>query len=829
MTANKKEVWSRRITGWKACATFLVLALLAVVRADTGSGLSGNISVDTRTLTMTGLVVTGPSSLPWGSQAAYTATLSYSGAAAQDVTAECAWSVTGGPKVSNWWEQPAMGGNVLTPGVASSTPLMVTASVTRNNGRIVSAPFPVTVTESNGMNVGIGLVWPTQSGPVYVRTDAGGFVWRIAAVASGLAADKQGVTFQWTLNGQALATGKNLDTEFTGTSGTRQLSVLATDTQGRTGQAIRELVFDAPPVVNEPPTQIKAADPKFGDVLNETGGTFGFDSLKTPNGLIVLTHGIYQDGYVDWLQEMAVSIRTRLTNEGKPLPNIMVFDWGSRSNPSKSSGFDAAHDRALQSAKSALTGIPILISDVFVGFFADIILVRPDAQSEGQELADWIRTEITNGHIVAGQKIHLIGHSAGGFVVGEAGWQLRNLCTNLRVTMLDTPIPYFNHVWRFPAAGRKLDRYVSSVLGAIEWPVTWGSSIEGDYDNYRVLVNASPLAGPLIPTIAAHSYSHEWYQGMVPGGAAGSEGFGWSPLLQPPSFAPSAAPGKEGTAATLAPVETTVPITGFTTFGSATSDATGFVLTEGASQNAGVTRAAFTFPAGTHSLRFSFRFTTPGDGDFLSVSFGDNPPIFIGKDMPLSRDGELTTDVPVEDIGSQQGDLVFRLVSRGSQNAVMTVHGIVAVTVEDADQDGLTNAQEVALGTNPMKADTDGDGISDAAEVNIYHTNPLLADTDGDGVPDGVEIAAGTDPKNPASRFAITSATFGPTGFTLQWPALTTRSYRVLRSATPGFLSYDVIGFALPGVSPVMTFTDTTVQPGVTPQMFYKIQIEPQP
>ncbi|MCQ8891738.1 leucine-rich repeat domain-containing protein, partial [Pseudoalteromonas carrageenovora] len=53
----------------------------------------------------------------------------------------------------------------------------------------------------------------------------------------------------------------------------------------------------------------------------------------------------------------------------------------------------------------------------------------------------------------------------------------------------------------------------------------------------------------------------------------------------------------------------------------------------------------------------------------------------------------------------------------------------------DYDGDGLTNLEEMTLGTNPQSSDTDGDGLTDSQEITLG-TNPALSDSDNDGVSD---------------------------------------------------------------------------------------------
>ncbi len=76
----------------------------------------------------------------------------------------------------------------------------------------------------------------------------------------------------------------------------------------------------------------------------------------------------------------------------------------------------------------------------------------------------------------------------------------------------------------------------------------------------------------------------------------------------------------------------------------------------------------------------------------------------------------------------------------------------VGATAVDSDSDGLTNAEEADLGTDPHDPDTDDDTLTDGAEVHQHETNPLDEDTDHDLLHDGEEVNEHhTDPVDPDS------------------------------------------------------------------------------
>jgi YD repeat-containing protein len=75
---------------------------------------------------------------------------------------------------------------------------------------------------------------------------------------------------------------------------------------------------------------------------------------------------------------------------------------------------------------------------------------------------------------------------------------------------------------------------------------------------------------------------------------------------------------------------------------------------------------------------------------------------------------------------------------------------LVATNVQGSSTPFLTQGNSFAVvGASAASVDSDGDGLSDLQEIMIG-TDPFNPDTDGDGFSDGVEVASGSDPLNPA-------------------------------------------------------------------------------
>ena len=68
----------------------------------------------------------------------------------------------------------------------------------------------------------------------------------------------------------------------------------------------------------------------------------------------------------------------------------------------------------------------------------------------------------------------------------------------------------------------------------------------------------------------------------------------------------------------------------------------------------------------------------------------------------------------------------------------------IAVTAYDTEDNESAYSAELVYAV-PVR-DSDGDGISDDSELNIYGTDPQNHDTDQDGMDDGWEVDTGTDP-----------------------------------------------------------------------------------
>jgi hypothetical protein len=106
---------------------------------------------------------------------------------------------------------------------------------------------------------------------------------------------------------------------------------------------------------------------------------------------------------------------------------------------------------------------------------------------------------------------------------------------------------------------------------------------------------------------------------------------------------------------------------------------------------------------------------------------------------------------------------------------------------------------ERGLNSDPTKADTDGDGLSDYAEVKTHHTFPYLADSDEDLFSDAAEVAAGSNPLNPDSIPPDSLNVFPATEIEF----FTAAGTRYQLEATSNFLTWIPVGESIQGTGQI--------------------------
>lgn len=755
-----------------------------------------------------------------------------------DFTNSCKWDVAGDPKAA------ADGGRLrIFPGVTASS-------------LNLSAHFP-------GGEAGLTarrVIPVTPSLVVDAMAQLGEFLeTEVTLTANSWGPNGPAISYSWTVNNDPIdSTGTGQQVKRIFAPGAQYLiGVEGVDSQGLRDSYYFYLSLERSSAF-EPTTSTAVAAKRGAVIASDHSVAVLDDPARRNRGLLVVIHGLWDSEHGsckktasgakvcdEWPAEMANAIEAALVNDP---PYVLLYDWSEMSDPT--------HFR---------TGGRIWGSSQWkVAQLDDYELIRPYGLAHGKVLADIIEDYAEIGLIDRSKSVHLIGHSAGGFVAGECGKALKRAgYANVQATMLDTPAPASEH-FVDRSNGCRLERYIANRYSGAPppYPPDWYSLVEKiDFYNrrfeYHVPVFQSAASGstsasaPYYETrfrifpdgyyhrfvldlisndhVQQHDYAHSWYIDSASSSMSGG-GFEYSPFMRTAPFPASPSRGFQagllasGSMSENAPTSSaSTPLSGFSTFGEVSESSGVFTLTE--QENSGI-YVDTTLPPEVSAFVFSYRWTTLGDGDFLSVHWNEEPPLAMIPAVGMDAGVFVETEVPLEGFAGQTGRLTVKLVSRNDANAVIELTGFSLRTSEDPDGDGLSAEDEANFGTDPMKPDTDGDGLNDDYEALTAFTNPLAADTDGDGMSDAKELAGGTNPLSSASLLRISNFQFHPDGSVLlTWPSVSGKNYRIVRAADVTRLDYLTIESGISASAPTNTFIDTP--PADASKAFYWIEVEP--
>lgn len=264
------------------------------------------------------------------------------------------------------------------------------------------------------------------------------------------------------------------------------------------------------------------------------------DPAKLAHGCVIIVHGLYGDigselnASKGWPKACAAKIADAM---GDNAPDVCVVDWHEAAQ--------TAHFNNLN------VGFGLFKQE---DLFTDLAGVRTQAEEVGNLLAFRLAMMIMddkNPTIRRDEPLHLIGHSAGGFIVARVAVLLKKFHAAprpLHVTILDTPAPTSEITMALPNLypDGTVDFYISSVMGGRQ--ETFRAA---DFSpKIRTLVISSKVQASQDKNFAngfvkklgnlwvEHRYSFEWYMETIDHPEKfPNEGFNRSPL-RPVAFLP---------------------------------------------------------------------------------------------------------------------------------------------------------------------------------------------------------------------------------------------------------------------------------------------------
>ena len=162
-----------------------------------------------------------------------------------------------------------------------------------------------------------------------------------------------------------------------------------------------------------------------------------------------------------------------------------------------------------------------------------------------------------------------------------------------------------------------------------------------------------------------------------------------------------------------------------------------------------------------------------------------------------------------------------------SSNATLWLAFSLA-SAQDIDDDGLSNQQEISLGTDYQNPDTDSNGLPDGWEYQYFGTptgTVASADADGDGMSNLAEFMAGTVPTNSSSLLRILSITPQPNGTNvIVWTSAGGKNYRVYATTNMTGAGFAAISGTIPSAGSTTSYTDSGVTDATK---YYKVKVVP--